>query len=149
IGPYQLPNTVASFTDQTTGDLADPFNPANVGGAIWRRFALTFDYAHQQLWLAKNGNFDQPFNYDRSGLFLIDRDGTYTVLSVLARTPAAAAGMKKGDSILSVNGAPASLESLAALRMQLSAAAGTQVRLHIRGPAGHERDVTLTLADYV
>ncbi|MBV8491203.1 MAG: retropepsin-like domain-containing protein, partial [Candidatus Eremiobacteraeota bacterium] len=91
IGPYQIANSVALFSDQKTGALADPFNPANVGGAIWRRFTLTFDYARQELWLAKNPNFDQPFNYDRSGLFLIDDHGAYLVLSVLAGTPAAAA----------------------------------------------------------
>jgi PDZ domain/Aspartyl protease len=149
IGPYAITNSVASFTFQTKGAFADPFNPANIGGAIWRRFDVTFDYSHQQMLLAKNAEFDAPFPYDRSGLFLIDTNGAYAVLSVFAGSPGAAAGLAKGDVIVAINGAAASSESLAALRALLSGPAGTVVHLHIRGPAGHERDATLTLADYV
>ncbi len=149
IGPYTIANSVAAFGVQTKGALADPFNPANLGGAIWRRFDLTFDYAHDQLLLAKSPEFDTPFSYDRSGLFLIDVNGAFTVISVLASTPAAAAGLAKGDVILTINGTPAASTSLAGVRMLLSGAAGSAVHLHIRGPAGHERDAALTLADYV
>ncbi len=144
-----LRTAIASLTDQNKGAFADPFNPANVGGAIWRRFDVTFDYAHQQLLLAKNADFDTTRSpYDRSGLFLIDANGAYTVLSVLAETPAAAAGLAKGDVILSVNGAPASNQSLAALRAMLSGPAGSVVQLHIRGPRP-QHDATLTLKDDV
>ncbi len=149
IGPYAIANSVASFGYQNAGVFGDPFNPANVGGAIWRRFDLTFDYAHQQLLLARNAAFNEPFSYDRSGLFLIDSDGAYTVLDVLPGSPAAAAGVAKGDVLLAINGAPASAQSLAALRTLLSGAAGSLVRIHLRGPAGHERDATLKLADYI
>jgi hypothetical protein len=149
IGPYTISNSVASFADQNKGAFADPYNPANLGGAIWRRFTMTFDYTHQQLLLAKNSTFDAPFSYDRSGLFLIDSNGAYTVLSVFTGSAAAANGLRKGDVIAGVNGAPASTQSLAGIRATLSGPAGTVVRLHIRGPAGHERDVSLTLADYV
>jgi len=149
IGPYQIPNAVAGFAEQTKGAFADPFNPANVGGATLRRFDVTFDYAHQQLLLAKGADFDAPFNYDRSGIFLIDANGAYTVLSVFPNSPAAAAGLAKGDVILAINGAQASSDSLAAVRALLSQNAGTVVHLHVRGAQGAERDVTLTLADYV
>ncbi|HVR45946.1 MAG TPA: aspartyl protease family protein [Candidatus Binatia bacterium] len=149
IGPYSLSNVVTSFSVQTQGALADPFTPANIGGAVWRRFDLTFDYLHSRVLLAKSALFDQPFGYDRSGLFLIDSDGAHTVLSVLAGSPAAAAQLAKGDVLLSVNGAPAANQSLAALRALLSGPSGTIVRLRIRGPRGVERDATLTLADYV
>lgn len=149
IGPFAITNSIASFTYQSQGAFADPFNPANIGAAILNRFSLIFDYAHQQLLLAKNAQFGAPFTYDRSGLFLIDQNSAYTVLSVLPGTPAAAVGLAKGDVVLTVNGAPASNESLAGLRAQLSAPVGTAVRLHIRGPRGVERDATLKLADYV
>jgi hypothetical protein len=149
IGPYALSNVVTSFTSQSAGAFADPYDPANIGGAIWRRFTVTFDYPHQQLLLAKNAEFETPFSYDRSGLFLIDADGSYTVLSVFAGTPAAAAGLRKGDVIVSLNGAPASNEPLAQVRATLAGPVGSSVTLRIRGPAGHERNVTLKLTDYV
>ncbi|HMF28198.1 MAG TPA: PDZ domain-containing protein, partial [Candidatus Cybelea sp.] len=93
--------------------------------------------------------FDTPFSYDRSGLFLIDQNGTYIAISVLPGTPAAAAGVAKGEAIVTINGAPAATQSLAALRALLSSAAGTVVHLGVRNPQNAVRDVTLTLADYV
>ena len=105
IGPYAIANAIASFGDQSSGAFADPFNPANIGGSIWRRFDVTFDYAHQQLLLARNASFDDPFAYDRSGLFLIDKT---------ARTPSLGAsglargrgGLGEGRRVLNVNGTP-------------------------------------------
>lgn len=149
IGPYTLSNVVTAFSDQSAGAFADPYDPANAGGAIWRRFTVTLDYAHQQLVLAKNAYFDTPFAYDRSGLFIVDDDGALTVLSVFPGTPGAAAGLVKGDVIIGVNGASASERSLAALRALLSAPAGTTIAMRVRGASGRERDVTLKLADYV
>ncbi len=148
IGTYNLSGAIADFTTQQKGAFADPFNPANLGGAIWRRFTVTFDYPHQQMLLAKNAAYDTPFAYDRSGLFLIDNKGAYTVIDARPGTPAANEHLAKGDVIVSVNGAPASTQSLPQLRALFQQPPGTVVHLHVRGPAG-ERDVSLTLADYV
>ncbi len=148
IGPYTIPNTIGSFATQSQGAMADPFNPANVGGAILRRFDLTLDYAHHQLLFAKNASFDAPAAFDRSGMFLIVKDGAYTVISVLPGSAAASGGLAQGDVIVTVNGSAASSQSLAALRALLSGPAGTTVKLHVRNASG-ERDVKLTLADYV
>jgi hypothetical protein len=149
IGPYVISNSVAAFGIQTQGAMADPFNPVNLGGAILRRFDVTLDYQHQLILLAKNAQFDAPYSYDRSGLFLIDQNGAYTILAVTPGSPAAAGGLVKGDTILTVNGAAASNAQLAALRALLAGPAGTVVHLRIRGPRGVERDLSLTLADYV
>jgi hypothetical protein len=148
IGPHTISNAIAAFGTQTQGAMADPFNPVNVGGAILRRFDVTFDYAHHQLLFAKNASFDAPAPFDRSGLFLIVKDGAYTVISVLPGSPAASSGVAQGDVIVTVNGAEASSQSLAALRALFSAPAGTTVQLHVKNTSG-ERDVKLTLADYV
>ncbi|HEV7179334.1 MAG TPA: PDZ domain-containing protein [Candidatus Baltobacteraceae bacterium] len=148
IGPYTPAGTVADFTSQQKGAFADPFNPANIGGAIWRRFTVTFDYAHQRMLLAKNGEYDAPHAYDRSGLFLIDNKGAYTVIDARPGTPATDDGLAKGDVILAVEGAPVSSKSLAQLRTILSGPAGSIVHLHVRNAKG-ERDVALTLRDYV
>jgi hypothetical protein len=148
IGPYVVSNGVADFSVETKGALADPYNPANIGGAIWRRFTVTFDYRHQQLYLVKNADFESPASYDRSGVFLIDANGAFTVLSALAGSPAENAGLNKGDVIVSVNGSPVSSTTLAGLRAMFAGPAGTVVHLHVRN-GNNERDVQLTLADYV
>lgn len=148
IGPFDLDNTIADFTTGEKGAFADPNNPANLGGAIWRRFTVTFDYPHHQMLLAKNASYDAPFVYDRSGLFLIDNKGAYTVIDARPGTPAANAHLAKGDVIETIDGKPASDRSLAQIRALFQQPAGTVYHLTVKGPTG-ARDVTLTLADYV
>ncbi len=149
IGPFAIANSIANFGVQSKGAFADPYNPANVGGGIWRRFTVTLDYSHRQMLLAKNALFDTPYTYDRSGAFLINAGGTYKVLDVFPGSPAAAGGLAKGDVIVSVNGAPVANDSLAQLRTLLAGSVGTIVHLQVRGASGSERSITLTLADYV
>lgn len=40
----------------------------SVGGDILRRFTTAFDYTNQKLYLKKNGNYDDPFHFNMSGL---------------------------------------------------------------------------------
>jgi PDZ domain/Aspartyl protease len=148
IGPFTMSNVIASFDVQTQGAFASPFNPANIGGAIWRRFVVTLDYGHKRMLLTKNDAFATPFSYDRSGLFIIQSKGAYTIISAFPGSPAAAAGLAKGDVILAVNGSPAGGTSLADLRTLLSGTSGSVVRLRVHNSAG-DRDVALTLRDYV
>lgn len=148
IGPFSLSEPVTAFGIQQKGAFADPFNPANLGGGIWRRFTVTFDYPHERMSLAQNSAYGEPFFYDRSGLFLVDNKGAFTVISVTPGTPAAEQGFSRGDVIAGVDGKPASSMTLAGLRELLQSPAGTAVHLQVRGTKG-ERDVVLTLRDYV
>ncbi len=148
IGTFALDGVVAGFSTQHTGALADPFTPANIGGDLWRRFTLTLDYPDYRIFLKPNASYGTPFTYDRSGLFLINYHGGVMVLDARPGTPAAAAGLKKGDFILAVNGKAASAYTLAQLRALLSGAPGTAIRLHVRSGSA-DRDLTLTLRDYV
>ncbi|MFC3158763.1 Aspartyl protease [Chryseobacterium arachidis] len=40
----------------------------SIGGDIMRRFTIAFDYPHQKIYLKKNGNYDDPFHFNMSGL---------------------------------------------------------------------------------
>ncbi len=148
VGPFNLRGVVTDFATQTQGATADPFSDANLGGGVWNRFTLTLDYAHERIWLTPNARYGTAFTYDRSGLFLIDYNGGATVLDALAGTPAGNAGIKKGDTLLAVDGKPASAYTLAQLRALFRGAPGTTLHLRIRS-AGAERNVDLTLANYV
>lgn len=45
-----------------------PDRKGSIGGEIMRRFTVVFDYSNQKLYLKKNRNFDDPFNFNMSGL---------------------------------------------------------------------------------
>ncbi|MEG0762174.1 MAG: peptide-binding protein, partial [Chryseobacterium sp.] len=40
----------------------------SLGGEILRRFTVVFDYPNQKLYLKKNGNYNDSFNFNMSGL---------------------------------------------------------------------------------
>lgn len=40
----------------------------SIGGDIMRRFTVVFDYANQKIYLRKNGNYNDPFHFNMSGL---------------------------------------------------------------------------------
>jgi membrane-associated protease RseP (regulator of RpoE activity) len=148
VGPFALHGVVAAFGTQHTGATADPFTDANLGGGAWNRFSLTLDYAHQRIFLLPNARYGNPFEYDHSGMFVIDHHGSVTVVGVTPNTPAARAGLRKGDQILTVGGRSATSYTLSQLRGLFMGEAGTRVVLRVSS-GGQERTVHLTLARYV
>jgi len=148
-GTFTLHDIVGDFTTQTEGALASPFVAANVGGGVLKRFAMTLDYNKLTMTLTPNARYNDPDSYDRSGLFLINKGGAVLIVDARAGTPAATAGLAKGDAIVTVDGAATSSLSLKAIRETFAGAPGTVVHLVVKGKDGTSRDVTLTLADYV
>jgi hypothetical protein len=148
IDDFTLPNLVADYSSQTQGALAAPFVGANIGGNLLRRFTVTFDYNSGTMALVPNAALNEPDVYERSGLFLIRRGGSTVVADSRPGTPAASAGIVKGDAIASVDGSPTSAMSLSQIREIFSQPAGTVVTLQLTSKAGVQRTVKFTLADY-
>jgi len=146
---FTIPDIIADLSSQTKGAFADPFYGGNVGAGVLQRFAVTFDYAHQTVAFAPNAGFAAHETYDRSGTFLITQGGKIVVADVRPGTPAAQAGLARGDVITTVAGKNATALGLAAIRDQFRAAPGTTLALGITAKDGTPRTVTLTLADYV
>jgi hypothetical protein len=149
IDDLQLNNLVGDFSTQTEGAFAAPFVAANIGGNLLRRFTVTFDYDNGTMTLVPNAAFNEPDSYERSGLFLIKHGGRIVVADSRPGTPAAAAGIVKGDVIDSIDGAPASTMLLGDIRARLAQPAGTVVTLQLSAKDGTQRTVKLTLRDYV
>ena len=149
MGGFQFSNLVADYTTQTRGALAAPFIGANLGGNLLRRFDVTFDYGRQTMALVPNSAFATSDQYERAGLFLINRDGKPTVADVRPGTPAAEAGIARGDVIASIDGTPTNAMSLEDVRATFIKPAGTVVHLGLVGKDGAPRTVTVTLRDFV
>jgi hypothetical protein len=147
IGNYTIPNVVADFTAQDKGAFAVPFISANVGGGIWKRFSMTLDYGAQTMALVPNAAFAAPDVYERAGLFLINKSGSFVVLDARPGTPAAQAGIVKGDTIATIDGKP--LASLQDVRQLFFGAPGTVLQIGLVAKDGTKRTVALTLRDFV
>jgi hypothetical protein len=148
VGPFALHDIVADFGTQHTGATADPFTDANLGGGAWNRFVLTLDYAHQRIFLLPNARYGSRFEFDRSGMFVVEYHGNVTVIGVTPNTPAQREELRKGDQILTVGGRPAASYTLSELRRLFMGKAGTTFVLRVRSGT-QERTVHLTLASYV
>jgi hypothetical protein len=77
-----------------------------IGNAVWSRFTCIVDYPHHRLFLERNEHFDEAFDRGpRSGLsfFSAAFHAEPTVSSVNASSPGAAAGIRTGDVIESLD----------------------------------------------
>ncbi|HZY96932.1 MAG TPA: aspartyl protease family protein [Candidatus Cybelea sp.] len=149
IADLRLANLVADYSTQKVGALSAPFVAANIGGNLLRRFTITFDYGNGTMTLAPNAAFSEAEAYERSGLFLIRRGDSVVVMDSRPGTPAANAGIVKGDSIASINGSPVNTMLLSQIRDLFAQPTGTVVTLVVTGKDGTRRSVKITLRDYV
>jgi membrane-associated protease RseP (regulator of RpoE activity) len=148
-GNFILSNVIADFSAAEKGAFAMPFIAGNVGGGVFKRFTMTLDYGKQTMTLQSNDSFMTPDDYERAGLFLINRGGAITVIDVRPQTAAASAGFRKGDVIDSIDGKPATGMSLQQIRKLFFAPAGTQIQVGVKRRDGSQATLTLTLADFV
>jgi hypothetical protein len=77
-----------------------------IGNEIWRRFDLILDLPHNKLYLRKNAQFADPFNYVSAGMNLQASGDDYETLTVHEILPGSAsdlAGFKPGDVLLHVD----------------------------------------------
>lgn len=148
LGDVHVPAPVASIALQQRGSLTDPYLAGNIGGGILRRFTVTFDYGRQKIYFEPNASYGREDVWDRSGLWLNRTEEGYRIEDVVADSPAAAAGLKVGDLVLSVNGRKATELPLAEAREILKSAPGTRVRLQVRSGEA-EREVEVALREMV
>jgi len=149
LGGFTLPDLITDLSTQTKGAFADPFTAGNIGAGVWKRFSVTFDYAAQTMTLEPNASLRAAETYDRSGMFLLVQSGHVIVADVRAGTPAAEAGIARGDVLTTIAGKAAADYALAEIRSLFRAAPGTVLPLVLTGKDGAQRSVTLTLRDYV
>jgi hypothetical protein len=144
LGDLRIEAPVTGLGRGTRGADADQDVEGNIGGDLLRRFTAYFDYKRGRMLLVKNATFGTPFEYDMSGMLLQSADLKFkrvVVAEVVPGSPAAEAGVKAGDEVQLVDGAPVEQTPIEALRGRLRAA-GVKVALRLlRG--GKPVDVTL------
>ncbi|HUY31872.1 MAG TPA: aspartyl protease family protein [Pirellulales bacterium] len=91
-----------------------------LGLDYWSRYVVTFDFAHDALYLRPSRQFNRRAPHDLSGLTLLSSTGKLRVLHVLPDSPAARAGVARGDVVLRVGRLDSRRDSLFAIRRLLS-----------------------------
>ena len=143
---FMLHDLIAGYSTDKGGGFALPFVAANVGGGVWKRFTVTFDYANETMALQPNTSFAARDVYERAGLFLISNGGKIIVFDVRPGTPAAEAGIVKGDVIVGFDGkAP----TLSQVRKAIDGPVGTVLRLQVASKDGTTKTIAVTLRDWV
>ncbi|MDX1684950.1 MAG: aspartyl protease family protein [Saprospiraceae bacterium] len=137
LGPYGFENVISSFQalDSTYLAKAEIIRHGIIGNQIMRRFDIAIDYTKQILYLTPNSNYYEEFRVDKSGIFLIASGPNlnhYYIQDVLPNSPAARAGLKAGDRILSVNGLYVGFFTMSWLARQFQKEKGKRIKLKIR-----------------
>ena len=150
LGRVEVEHIAAGLSEAEAGSISDPNYDGNVGSALLKRFVVTFDYAHQVMFLKRiKPTPPDVGTFDRSGLWINAKDGGYAVADVARDSAGAAAGIAVGDVIIAIDGKPAAADHLAdSRRMLRDLPAGTKVALIIRR-GSETRAVTLILRDQI
>jgi hypothetical protein len=150
LGAVRIDRPVAGLSENKGGSISDPNYDGNVGSGLLKRFVVTFDYAHQTMYLKPVTPAPVDAGaFDRSGMWINAEPQGYVVTDVTRGGPADEAGIKVGDIITALSGAPVRFEGLADTRLLLrSRPAGTRLELDLKR-AGASRKATLTLANQV
>lgn len=106
LGALEVHSPVTDLSIDNAGVAATQTVAGNIGAGILRRFTVTFDCIHQQIFLDPNGRFSEPETFDRSGMVLEEEAGGLKVLGVLDGSPAAEVGIGPGDFVTQINDRP-------------------------------------------
>jgi hypothetical protein len=110
VGPWSSPQPITRFSSDETGSGARADYDGTIGAGFLRRFVVTIDYPRRQLILKPNARFSDPDEYDMSGLSVVASPPDFTIFRIaksVLGTPGAAAGLRRGDVILAIDGRPA------------------------------------------
>jgi hypothetical protein len=147
----QVDDVVAGLAEAKGGSFSDSNYDGNIGSGFLKRFAVTFDYAHQVMYLQRLA--PQPTDvgrFDRSGMWINAATDAYEIESIAANSPAAQAGLAEGDLITSLNGQRAVAAHLSDARSMLRALpAGTEISVTFKRGGGSEQRATLELRDQI
>lgn len=108
VGPLLLTQPIVSFPDSELIDSLITSHDRNgtIGAEILRRFYVTVDYRNSRLTLSPTHRIKEDFNYNMSGMEVINPVPgipVFTIADVTEGSPADDAGLQKDDQILAIN----------------------------------------------
>ena len=107
LGSFRINQPITVFSQAKSGATGDSSYDGTIGGDALRRFKVIFDYSRKRMILERNADFDDPFEYDMSGIVLTVEGQdyrTFKISRVFEHTPATEAGLREGDKIMALDG---------------------------------------------
>lgn len=126
LGPWHLDDPLVTISFASQGAFSDDAIAGNLGYGFLKHFVFTLDYEHHQGYFLRSSEFKNPAHTYSAGISLARQNGSVVVKKVDRHAPARRAGLRAGDTILTVNGK--TLQDLPpdALDSVFDAKAGTQ-----------------------
>jgi hypothetical protein len=115
VGSFTLSDPVLHFAQDRKGAFGSSEFSGVIGGELLRRFKVIFDYSRKRMILESNARLADPFEYDMSGIRVSPVGAqlkTLRVSQVIEGSPATEAGVREGDVISAIDGAPTAELSL-------------------------------------
>ncbi len=137
VGPFEQQAVITYFQQIDTSFWREHLNDRNglIGNLVFRHFHVIFDYQGKTLWLKPSRSYDEPYRFDRSGLYLVaigDADNGQWVQFVVPGSPGAEAGIVRGDVLLKAGNRKATSENLTAINRLFQQKPGKRVPLLLR-----------------
>jgi hypothetical protein len=107
----------------------DADRAGQLGYGVLKRFKITLDYSRKKAYFEPGPDFSNPYEFDHAGLILGTGGPNLSILlafMVIAGTPAADAGIRQGDEIVTINNRPATAFTLEEARHYFEHATGPQ-----------------------
>lgn len=113
LGNFELRNVISAFPDYNDVGSKIPLIQRNgsIGNNILKRFDAVFDYHHNALYLQPSLGFNEPFEYDMTGIqlaFAGEKFNRIFIYDVDRGSVADKVELKRGDEILAINFQPVS-----------------------------------------
>ena len=125
IGRFLIKQPVTMFSRAANGAFASTESQGDIGATILEKFKIILDYKNSRVILEPNVRFDEPTDYNRSGLFLEalgENYRTFRIKAVADDSPASEAGLRVGDTLIAIDGQSVSELSLSDVRFKLQRA---------------------------
>ena len=136
-GGFKFDDVITSFPDPNSYmDSMVIDRDGTIGGEIFRRFRMVFDYSSETLYMKKfNNRYKEDFHYNMSGLEIIakgDELHKFVIEGVMNDSPAELVGIKPGDVIKVINGHSAENIKLNYINSLLNSKEGKRIKLIIK-----------------
>ncbi|MEK7331570.1 MAG: PDZ domain-containing protein, partial [Candidatus Eisenbacteria bacterium] len=137
-GPLRLKDVDAGVIRSELGQVLSRVTHETIHGLVGysflKRFRVVVDYPHRVLWLDPIPGYrdDRPLEYCHVGLQLERQAGAVIVTGVATDSPAARAGIARGDEVVALEGTAARSLDLITLTRRMEGEPGSTLTLVIR-----------------